>query len=171
MPYVTRDPNSYNNPDFWNPRAVVARADRTGKLPGPVSPSNPPPAYPAPEYGVITIHLKELMISRGMVNGPRTQRAYRGQPSIAQLCRATGLHRDKAWQLLNHPHTIRHFSFSTIAKICKALKCQPGDFLRWQPTFTSFDQVMGLVREDTLSTKYGMGIDPESRTARDGPPI
>jgi DNA-binding Xre family transcriptional regulator len=152
---------------FWNPRYAVARAIESGNFNGPVSSITPSAHMPPQKDGVIVIKLRELMLSRGLVSGPKAPRPYRGQPSVALLMRMTGLSRDKCWQILNHPSTMRHFSFSTIAAICKAFKCQPGDFLEWRASYTSFDRITGMVKEDTLSTKYGMGLTDRPETDRE----
>lgn len=155
------------NPTRWGAHAVVQRAQQTGRYAGPVSSLTPANQVPSSETGHVVIRLRELMLARGLISGPKAPRAYRGQPSIAGLARMTGLSRDKCWQLLNHPSTMRHFSFSTIAAICHAFKCQPGDFLAWQPSFTSYDRVMGMVTDDLLSTKYGMGLTPRAAVERE----
>jgi DNA-binding Xre family transcriptional regulator len=160
-------PDTYTNPNAWNPRAVVAKAARNRTYSGPVSSITQAHEMPPGPNGYIVIKLRELMLSRGLVSGPKAPRLYRGQPSIALLMRMTGLSRDKCWQLLNHPSSMRHFSFSTISALCKAFKCQPGDLFIWQSSYTTFDRITGMVREDTLSTKYGMGLTDRPETERE----
>jgi hypothetical protein len=118
--------------------------------------------------GYIVIKLRELMLSRGLVSGPKAPRLVQGSAQYrTPHANDRPQSRDKCWQLLNHPSSMRHFSFSTIAAICKAFKCQPGDLFIWQSSYTSFDRITGMVREDTLSTKYGMGLTDRPETERE----
>jgi putative transcriptional regulator len=67
--------------------------------------------------GGITVHLTELLESRDM--------------TLTALAERAGMTLANASILKNgHAKAIR---FSTLAALCDALDCQPGDLLKWRP--------------------------------------
>lgn len=77
----------------------------------------PGPARGAvPEPGPIEVRLRESIAARGM--------------TLAELSQRTGVSVVNLSVLKNgHARAIR---FSTLAKLCEALECQPGDLLSWR---------------------------------------
>ena len=71
---------------------------------------------PPAETSAITVHLDELLAARGMT---MTELADRVGLTLANV---SILKTGKA----------RAIRFSTLAALCAALECQPGDLLRWQ---------------------------------------
>ncbi|RZQ60203.1 helix-turn-helix domain-containing protein [Amycolatopsis suaedae] len=66
---------------------------------------------------VITVHLDELLAARNM--------------TLAQLAREVDITVVNLSVLKNG--RAKAIRFSTLARLCAALGCQPGDILRWQP--------------------------------------
>jgi putative transcriptional regulator len=82
--------------------------------------------------GHIRFHLDSLMRKAGLVN--RTGRSdTRGKTSLLGLSRRSGISPNTCWQLLRHPETINRLELGTLARLCAALGCQPGDLLEYVP--------------------------------------
>lgn len=58
---------------------------------------------------------------------------HRGKPNAALLCARTGLAYTTIWGLLRQPEKIHRLDLDTIARLCHALQCQPGDILAYDP--------------------------------------
>lgn len=74
-----------------------------------------PPADPAGQERQVRVHLAELLAARGM--------------KVAELAEQIGIHPNNVSKIKNgHIEGIR---FPTLAAICDALECQPGDLLTY----------------------------------------
>lgn len=72
---------------------------------------------PAGEAPAIRVHLDELLSQRGMT---LTELSARVDLTIANL------------SILKNGHA-RAIRFTTMARLCEVLQCQPGDLLSYQP--------------------------------------
>jgi DNA-binding Xre family transcriptional regulator len=80
--------------------------------------------------GEIVIDLEPAMRKRKMVvqTGP-----YKGNLSVPQLMRATGIAERVVFNMVKHPELIHSIRLDVLARVCEALQCQPGDILRYVP--------------------------------------
>jgi DNA-binding Xre family transcriptional regulator len=80
-------------------------------------------------YGRIVSKVAEIAAKRGyaITNGP-----HRGKINIQKLNRISGISTASLWYLLRRPETFLSLDVHTLAKLCFALDCQPGDLLRYE---------------------------------------
>lgn len=77
-------------------------------------------------YGSIQQHVEDLAIKRGFVT--RT-----GRVSFPALSKASGVSTATLWYMLRDKKHFRAMNLVTLAKLCYALECQPGDILSYAP--------------------------------------
>jgi len=89
-------------------------------------------------YGRIVTNVTELANRRGLLiqKGPHA-----GKVNIQALHRLSGVSTATLWYLLRKPETFVALDFHTLAKLCFALDCQPGDLFRYE-RFPSADGVV-----------------------------
>lgn len=92
-------------------------------------------------YGVVVISLAELMVAKGLTN-TRGPRATRGLANAHWLARNTGMAVETTWALLRHPDKVRGITLESIAKICAALDCQPGEWLSYRHSIPAGDPLL-----------------------------
>lgn len=80
-------------------------------------------------YGRIVTNLHEMARRRGFLidKGPHT-----GKINIQQLHRVSGISTATLYYLTRHADTFMQLDFHTLAKLCFALDCQPGDLFRYE---------------------------------------
>jgi DNA-binding Xre family transcriptional regulator len=87
-------------------------------------------AQAAAYYGSIQQHVEELAIKRGFVTR-------NGRVSFPKLSQASGVSTATLWYLLRDKKHFRAMNMVTLAKLCYALGCQPGDILTYHPGGTA----------------------------------
>jgi putative transcriptional regulator len=65
----------------------------------------------------VVVHLDKMLVEKKMTS--RALAAFVG--SRSKTCRCSS------------PGKVKGIRFDTLAKICEALQCQPGDILSWEP--------------------------------------
>lgn len=78
-----------------------------------------------PFLGEVILDVVPMMHKRGIL--------WNGKPSVLGLSRATGISRSLCYYIIHDPHHSTGFRWETIARLCEALKCQPGDLIRYVP--------------------------------------
>lgn len=82
--------------------------------------------HPVPA-GSVRLRLREVMLARGYAH-PSTG-SYAGRPNIHRLAREVGMAYDALHYLVVRPDEAVMIRFDTLAKLCYALGCEPGDLL------------------------------------------
>jgi DNA-binding Xre family transcriptional regulator len=97
-------------------------------------------------YGSIISHVPEVALALGYRNK-------KGNVATTRLARESGISTATLHFLINQPEAFRQLNLITLAKLCKALKCQPGDLFEYVPGLSTsalgidvstFDNLMGV---------------------------
>ena len=86
-------------------------------------------------YGSIRNNVQERALELGYRNAS-------GGVAVNRLSRESGLSTATLYFLLVKPEKFRSLDFVTLAKLCRVLKCQPGDLFEFVPGLTT--DAMGL---------------------------
>lgn len=105
-------------------------------------------------YGRIVSNIPEMAIRRGF--GFKDGSAYAGKVNIQRLHRASDISRATLYYMLRHPETFTQMDFNTIAKLCFALDCQPGDLLKYERFADDRSTPIGQQRPTALNDLPGV---------------
>lgn len=81
-------------------------------------------------YGSICSNVRAVTLDRGYRNAS-------GGIAINRLSRESGLSTATLYFLFNKPENFRSLDLVTLAKLCRVLKCQPGDLFTFVPGLTT----------------------------------
>lgn len=118
-PKPKRDPRANLNPKRRDKRPFKSRM----RTPSPMD----------AVVGEIVLDLVPQMNKLGWMHrdGP-----HKGMPSLRRLMNETGLGYEAAYYCLRAPERRSSIGVETLARLCEAMHCQPGDLLRYVPRRT-----------------------------------
>lgn len=117
-------------------------------------------AAAASYYGSIIDNVEKVAIERGFVTR-------NGTVNINTLSAVSGVSTSTLWYLLKDKRRFRSFNLVTLAKLCFALRAQPGDLLAHVPGGSdrglgySSDAFVGLLGTQGRGSEYTDGQDSE----------
>lgn len=81
-------------------------------------------------FGSIVSKVEERAKEQGFVNKS-------GGVALSRLARESGISTATLHFLFNRPETFRQLNLITLAKLCRTLRCQPGDLFQYVPGLSS----------------------------------